>query len=302
MFRPLEVGHLKETADLFSKVFGKSYKEDYFFWKYRFNLFGRLYGVQAVNEKGEAVGHVAAIPLKGHWYGKETVFFQFVDAMVHEEHRGKNTLTRMIEVLFDFIKEHHQEFFPYVYPGPVSFKIGTKYGWLTHLESVKDVIIKPRRRSFTFLKLEEPTQELGIITKIWTSLKNYYPIALMRDEEFLKWRYLSHPIFSYKLYVVKKFWKPIGFVVCSFNQEGMPRIIDYLLPPESYKEVLEHISFLFGKPMVAWISSCFLRENLEVLSTPIELCLVNYGLLSNLPPLDAIKKDFFYTMADIDIY
>jgi len=312
-FRFLDSCHFDEVASLFSLVFSKQVKSSDFGWKYRKELFGRCYGVQAVDGNGKAIAHVAAVPAEGIFSGTPMLFFQFVDAMVHPEWRGRNTLTQMIHLLLGFIKSHHCVFFPYVFPGPVSSKIGQKYRWLKLIKPVEDVVVAVSSKAWlpskmSFISFERFKDIPSIVDSLWMRFLNTYPILLKRDGQFIFWRYKSHPWFSYEFYLVKRLWKPIGWIVVESTANKPPRIVDYLLPPLLVNTVLRRFLVELNlTEVILWVPDVLkhtgFNEKLGVFhSTPIELCLVTDGSLNYLPPPEILATTFFYTMGDIDIY
>ncbi|MCX7823184.1 MAG: GNAT family N-acetyltransferase [Syntrophobacterales bacterium] len=313
-FRFLDSSRFEATASLFNEVFSKSAKPSDFEWKYREGLFGRLYGVQVEDERNNVISHVAAIPLEGFFAGERIPFFQFVDAMVHPSWRGQNILTAMIHMLLRFICNHHPVFFPYVFPGPVSSKIGQKYGWLGLLGSIEDVSIGrldqrafPRwLRLISFEKLS-PNFSEDVMDSLWARSRKYYPVLITRDSTFLKWRYLSHPWFSYDFYLVKRLWKPIGWIILETRDSSPPRIVDYLLPPFSMREVFScFLRELAIHEAILWVPGFLRKEFLDLkrayYPTPIDLAIVVNDSVPFLPPLEILSSCFFYTMGDIDIY
>lgn len=310
----IDSSSFEATASLFNEVFSKESKASDFEWKYRKDLFGRLYGVQAKDREGKVVAHVATVPLEGMFGGDKIPFFQFVDAMVHPLWRGRNTLTTMIHTLLKLIRDHHSAFFPYVFPGPISSMIGQRYGWLRILKkSVEDIVIsRPRKVNFTrrmrFISFEKfnPKCSTDVVDSLWRSLYGYFPICIIRDSSFLIWRYVSHPWFSYDFYIVKRLWKPVGWIVLETNHSSPPRIIDYLMSPFVMNEVFScFFSELKTEEVTVWIPD-FLKRfifNLgELHPTPIDLALVVDDFTSSLALSETVSACFFYNMGDIDIY
>lgn len=309
----LEDSDFGATASLFSEVFLKSAKASDFEWKYRKDLFGRLYGVQVKDIDERVVAHVAAVPLEGMYSGERMLFFQFVDAMVHPLWRGRNTLTVMIHTLLDFIRSHHSVFFPYVFPGPVSSKIGQKNGWLRLIKPIEDVIITWSRKygffgRLGFISFErfDPESSPDIIDSIWEKNSRFFPVLIARDSAFLKWRYLSHPWFSYDFFLVKRLWKPVGWIVLERQTSNPPRIVDYFVPPYLMGKVFRcFLAEIESDRAILWVSD-FLRKVMfipaEFCRTPIDLALIFGDFISYLPPAEILSHCFFYTMGDIDIY
>lgn len=312
-FRPLDNSRFESTAELFNEVFSKSAEASDFAWKYREELFGRLYGIQAEDEDRQVMAHVAAVPLEGIFAGEKMPFFQFVDAMVHPSWRGRNTLTAMIHSLLAFIRAHHPVFFPYVFPGPVSSKIGEKHGWLKRLRSVEDVVVnRPERirpaEKLQFISFDavDPLSFISVADAIWEKLSRLYPILIKRDGNFLRWRYVSHPWFSYDFYVVKRLWKPVGWIVVESRHNNPVRIVDYLVPPFVMEAVIRRfLHELNLDKAIVWIPDVLRLSGVttgEAHPTPIDISLVTDGLSPYIPSAETVRHCFFYTMGDIDIY
>ncbi|MEJ5301289.1 MAG: GNAT family N-acetyltransferase [Thermodesulforhabdaceae bacterium] len=313
-FRFLDSSHFHDVASLFSLVFSKHVRSSDFDWKYRQDLFGRCYGVQAVTETGQVVAHVAAVPAEGVFSGQSMPLFQFVDAMVHPEWRGRNTLTHMIHLLLGLIKSYHPCFFPYVFPGPVSSRIGQKYGWLKLIKSVEDVVITPCSKGWfasklSFISFERFKNIPSVVNSLWIKLQRAYPILVKRNEQFLSWRYVHHPWFSYEFYLVKRFWKPIGWIIVESAANNPPRIVDYLLPPLEARAIFENfLRELSFSEAIVWLPEVLKQQMIfnpkAVIfrPTPIDLCMVTNEGLDWLPPAEILSATFFYNMGDIDIY
>jgi hypothetical protein len=108
---------------------------------------------------------------------------------------------------------------------------------------------------------------------------------------------------------VKRFWKPLGWIIVESNHNNPPRIVDYMLPPFMIEPVMRR--FLHEMKLnkaVLWIPDV-LRLSVtsgtrfgEAQPTPIDFSIVTDGLSCYLPPPEILRYCFFYTMGDIDIY
>ncbi len=294
------------VSKLFKKTFYKSLPPKYFQWKYREDFLGKLFCVGAKALKTDLlIGHVAAVPVSGRISGRECIFFQFVDAMVDDEWRGGNLLTKMIYHLESIIKLNKKCNFCYVFPGPVSLQIGKKYNWLHPIEEIEDLYferpsITCKMKSWT-VKLETARLDPLICEKINEKCLEDFSTSLVRDWDFVEWRFYNHPINQYMSFVTKFCGKLVGW--CFFLKEnGKYRLIDYWIPKG-------FLPYFFAKiavqnNVVLWIPR-YLRtrtgcSNITNKSTPITLGIIK-TIKTNKQPLH-IPSNFFYTMADIDIY
>ncbi|SFM94409.1 GNAT family N-acetyltransferase [Thermodesulforhabdus norvegica] len=299
--------HLVQVSSLFKQVFFKDFSPEVFLWKYRMKEYGRIFAVCAWDfDKNELVGHVASIPLAGWKEGREIVFFQFVDAMVHEKARGRNLLTRMIHRLLEEIEHSQDAFIPYVFPGPVSSIIGQKHGWLHVVSEIEDLCPQRatglsflRRLPVRFIK-DEP--EKRTCNRLWDEVGKHFSCLLKRDWEFVNWRYLNNPVERYDFFYVEIFGRLRGWFVTGIYPDGR-RLVDYLVPPGWIKPFFLKICDAFGD-VKCWIPHC-LRQYVRGISfagtaTPLTLAAITTASPFDLVSL--LKKSLFFTMADIDIY
>lgn len=299
--------HFVAVSALFNRIFCKDFSPQVFFWKYRMEEYGRIFAVCTWDfERLELVGHVAAIPLSGWKDGRETIFFQFVDAMVHERARGRNLLTKMIYKLLENIKGSYDNFIPYVFPGPVSGAIGQKYGWLHRVTEIKDFRPLGASRLSLFrtfaVRFVKGEPEKKRCNDLWERTGKDFPCAVKRDWKFISWRYLKNPVENYDFFYVEIFGRPVGWFVMGSYQDGI-RLVDYLIPIRWIElffmklgDVFENIRF--------WIPP-FLEGHLRRIEytcdpTPLTLAVVTRDRHRDLVPV--LRKGLFFTMADIDIY
>ena len=195
-------------------------------WKYRDNPFGKSLILVAVKEE-KIVGHEAL------WYmplsvdGINQLSYQSVDSMVHPDYRGRgifnNLIARSMEVCSTLTCP-----IIFGFPNRSSYKIYTKFGWLSgssfhrfiKILNWQDVfnsrittkylkwasnlagfVVNTATRRFSEkkkikgLEVQEELEPLKIFQDIWLE---YYersgkPLAINKSLEYLNWRYKNKP-------------------------------------------------------------------------------------------------------------
>ncbi|MDI6861508.1 MAG: GNAT family N-acetyltransferase [Caldisericia bacterium] len=190
-------------------------------WKYIENPLKENLIAVFETDKGEIVGEEAIVPFKAYFKGKIVKIGHSVDSMVLENFRGRGIFKRLAIKTLEEGKTRGYYYF-YGFPNKNSLPIYTKkLGWISfgyirrwifplnlNILSTKfkiDLSILSSlfkfnksllKRKFNFIKV----QNFSGVEKYLDNLKNHYDIFLLRDEEFLTWRYLSHPYYIYEIF------------------------------------------------------------------------------------------------------
>jgi GNAT superfamily N-acetyltransferase len=198
------------------------------------------------------------------WLGNKRVFAaQHCDTMVHPEYRSQGIFNQMGQYSIQYLKENGCAL-SYGFPGPMSRAGFLKQGWkiVGPRESIFQIT---RPRDVFSLKLKSSligvlagslyqvfsgvkTGEFAALSPSFhvslsdhfikgleevDSLRDKKTIDLFRSENFLRWRFDSHPSYRYKYVIASREGKLYGYAVIRVLREGAGltkgMIVDYLI-------------------------------------------------------------------------
>jgi len=260
--RKMQPGDEEGLSQLVEEVFNENKSIEYWRWKYFENPCG-FHQTNVAMEGDECVGIMGAVPIKV--IINNTVFFanQGVDIVVSPKHRKNRTFFRLEKAATRLCLEYHSVF-TYAFSVEDTYRLFTK---LLRFQGVSPVfnmnkIINPTPYIQRYLKFKIPSEILGglfknvikrILSKsvappkglrvfdityfdqrfddLWSHEAPKYGIAIVRDSEYLNWRYIENPS-PYKIIAVGSDESIEGFVVIkSADEIGLRRgrIVDFLI-------------------------------------------------------------------------
>lgn len=189
-------------------------------WKYLENpLKENLIAVY--EDDGKIVSHEAIVPFKFYYKGKVLKIGHSVDSMTLLNFRGRGIFKKLALLTLEEGRKRGYSFF-YGFPNPNSKPIYlNKLNWKL-IGNIRRWIF-PLNLNFLSTKIKfnfsifNPIFNIGTnfvkskkeyikakdfsnIEKCLDNLKRYYEMFILRDEEFLSWRYLKHPYYSYDIF------------------------------------------------------------------------------------------------------
>ena len=233
----------EETATarvLFSSVFDHLINAEQWEWKYA--LGPRLDSVNLVarTPAGELIGHIGCILFQGLFKGQPLVFAQVCDVMVSRHVRGglnaSGVYPQLIKALQHTLQERPGDVFAYGFPGVRPFKLGERMGFYRRLYPVQYSRFNQTnagKRGFQTVTLFSGDWDCTRLDAIWKRLASSQDSPVVsRTGAYLLWRYLANPEHSYRLWIIKRFWKDVGWLVTSSLPNHEEVIIDSLLPSQ----------------------------------------------------------------------
>lgn len=345
-FRRLQKGDAEGLSQLFYEVFGDGKDSDYWHWKYYQNPAGEHMAMVALHGS-RLVGIIGSIPVKVKVRTNTLLASQGVDIVVSPDHRKRKTFFKLeADVTELTIKDG--AYFSYAFSIEQTYRIFTK---LLRFNGVCPIfnmskVINPTPYLRQKLRMESLANLLGLIGKkaisklnkkklsiphglemvevthfdrrfddFWRREARNYEIAVVRDSEYLNWRYVESPI-PYKIFSVETNESVMGFVVLRFSQEevGRGRIVDIVT--ETGREGI--IDLLLTKAL-----DYFLDQKVDVITCwmlehwPIFHALRKRGFVKRETPHDLMVRSYvadfpneyltdeskwYMTMGDSDYY
>jgi len=284
---------------LCEEVFGLTATPGMWRWKYVPPWTERFYCWVAVVD-GRVVGYVGAVPLRGLVDGREVPWFQIADAMVHPDHRLVHDWFEVgTRQLIEDLGRARPEHLLYGFSDHRAFFWLKRLGLVDRIEHARAVTARANgssgagRWSFHDWSWSE-----AVLEPLWSSCRSQVRAGLIRDRDYLAWRYGSHPVHDYRLLGVHDEGRPVGWVVLGDGPDGsgVP-VIDLLLPDRDRAGALRALAGELGSDVLAWLPGRLSAglDDVEELKTN-----VYHFLHRSAAPTTYLRENLYYTMGDVD--
>lgn len=279
-YRPFRKGDERALSELFGEVFGWEPIEDYWRWKYFENPAGK-HEAHVVADDEKIVGEIAAIPAKVKLGSGDVIASQTCDIVISPRYRKGTPFFRLHRRV---TKEVDRRGWEFVFGISVksTYRISTKTlgfdgaGPVRRLVKIlnPDPFIRNRFRTrflsetlgflgasglkFLDKRRLRPSREVEIqevtnfdssFDELWERRAHDYEIMVVRDSEYLNWRYKRNPLQEYRTLVAFRNNAPAGLIIfCSRMEKGIKRgyILDLLASPNDD----DLIRFLIGQAVL----------------------------------------------------
>ncbi|MDD2769343.1 MAG: GNAT family N-acetyltransferase [Methylococcus sp.] len=305
--------NLEDYRGLFLRSFAHEISADLWRWKYADNR-----GRAIVAERGgEAVAHYGGTARRIMFSGETASALQICDVMVNPAERAVMTKRGVFfQVASTFLEAYfgyeHEYLLAYGFPNYRHLRLAKKMGLYEETERITELrwtTAKGRIRMNTTARL----LDLGIdhselISMLWRHMRADLQdaIVVIRDPEYIKYRYLLRPERVYEFLLVRKRWstRPIGLVV--LYRDGQEcKLMDMIGPLSAMPELVEHarqLAFAWGcNVLTAWVSegqaSRFEWGQVDKVST--DIC-VPANIWSEGPEPQQIRSRWWLMMGDTE--
>ncbi len=310
----------KDVLSLWTTVFGKETDCDLWRWKYIENPFGNRI-LLAFDEAGRIVGLYGGIPYIAQIENEYHRIVQLMDIMTHPRVRKSGLFVKFAYQFCDFVEAYSPEpIFFYGFPGSYHLSVGIKY-LKYEVCTNKVIFLKYPLKKIDFkYKYDQDiklrwlgNEDLALFDQLWNGCKASYPLSVVRDSIFVKWRFLDHPRNAYHIMgAMDELGALLGYMVF-VREADVIRMVDILVPDSAI--TVEHIFFRLVEKLMeerietieTWLpESHFISRHLicfgfENHPEPIGFTSTVRRLSPNLT-LEWISKNLFYTMADADLF
>jgi GNAT superfamily N-acetyltransferase len=245
--RPYQEGDEKEILKLFYTVMGWELTLDRWRWLYRDNHMDQMIITLAVGNDGEVVGQCAIRPIWMKVGDEKRVAAQSLDAMVHPDYQRQGIFTDLVREAYG---EAARKGMPFVYGFPnknahgllarkanridlwqsppiwlrvvnarsvARQRIGAGpvaavAGWFAG--AAFGMFYRLRRRGLPAgCRIERVSRFDDRLDRLWSRASHGYPVAVVRDREYLNWRYVENPTEHYELFRVERDGDLAGYAV-----------------------------------------------------------------------------------------
>lgn len=280
--------------------------EEQWRWKYLTSNVGLLNQL-AFDSQGNVMGHAGAIALRGQAYGMSIPFYQITDVMVHPQARGylgiNNLFTQLLRVLLVQIKNTHPQVLAYGFPGLRPFVLGERVWVYEKVERAREYVWNVNELNGVGLLAIAASWDDVPFDVLWQRLGHQFPVSLIRDSDYIHWRYIHNPFRSYQLLELCWLKESIGWAVLYIRANEV-LIVDFLIARNLCLHALRSISNwvkAHGWQIVRlWVGASWRsRLSLSIVDAPVVVTNMRWGLPW---PTDVLSADLFYTMGDVDVF
>lgn len=303
-YRP---GDERAIVELFGVVFGGTMTESRWRWKYTGTGVTSPLAQLAFDPAGRLVGHAGAIPLRGWRRGQPSPFFQVCDVMVHPGARGRlggqNLFTQLARTLLAGLAERWPEAFAYGFPGRRPFQLGEYARVYGEVERAVAVRRPARLGGWPLMSVQPLAWDDARLDRLWAGLASGFALALIRDRDYLRWRYATHPVHAYQLLGLRLGTRLLGWAVARRESERW-LVVDLLLRRCWLRlalAALDRAALASGvSESVIWLPRGW-REVAGESMEPTEVVVTHMVWASRMPTVE-VRDRLYYTMGDLDIF
>jgi len=223
--RGYQEGDETNILQAFETAFGVSRSLAHWQWKFKHSPFGGPY-ISTVWDETELAAHYTAYPVS-LWLGnRNTITYQVGDTLTLPAYRGigqghTSLLARAVRHFHRLYCEGQIPFFYGFNTDKIQrfgkmflryYSVAPVYEWILEDEALQTLIKKPAwqnlRRGYT-VTCGEPVAKWA--DQVFAKAKEYYGWLVVRDQQYLQWRYQAHPEHTYYFFVVRHWGQVVGW-------------------------------------------------------------------------------------------
>ncbi len=257
---------LDSFMGLFERAFGARMDPELWRWKYAEN---RGAGVAAYRG-GRMVAHYGGTRRHAVWGTRHLSLWQICDAMVDPPERGVMTKSGVMFLAAATFMElrfglEHADY-AFGFPSRRHEGLGERLSLYAEADRVMEVswpVTSPRPRLATRIRPLDPrdVRTPAVVNALWARMRHdlHEDILVIRDWDYLRYRYIDHPTHHYDLLLVTSRWtgRPLGILVVRRLPESV-ELIDLITPLRSLPALIDQARRLAGRwglsSLFCWIT------------------------------------------------
>jgi len=297
-------------TNLFHEVFGRKMSLEEWQWKYAYGGNRKVYSSVAVNERDVIIAHYGGMVHHMIYQGREVFGLAIGDVMIHPKYRGPK-LFKEIASLVPEEAVRDGIILGYGFPNDRAFRLPEKLGLYEKIEDVceanKEATFWNNMSRYVY-KLFPLSYDDGRIDILWDEVKVKHVLSVIRDQDYLRWRYQRHPLFSYELWGLRKRWssKLCGFAVLRRDDEKeRVLIMDFVCPANEMEALFQKIENAVcvagGKRLTLWHPE-YMKQKMPMMGFSVRYAGTSIPRTTHERTLRKYEMagKFFYTMGDTD--
>lgn len=253
--------------ELFLKVFQANISPAFWDWKYADGRGHSLLGRRA----GELVAHYGATARRILFRGREARALQICDVMVAAHERGlltrRGAFFQVARAFQEVYYGYYDDFLlAYGFPYARSMRLGERLGLYAEADRVTEVSWSAAAATGWARCSMEPlasgTLSERVVQRLWKAMSKDLAgrIAVVRDREYLIYRYLAHPEKRYDCLLVRgRLSHRVIAVVVLYREERRCKLMDVVCDLKDLRRVIDgvrrHIAQWGVAELVGWVAS-----------------------------------------------
>ncbi|KGP92417.1 hypothetical protein N780_13515 [Pontibacillus chungwhensis BH030062] len=320
--RTYQPGDEPKIQALFTKVFHKERSNEEWEWKFLQHPNAHNPWILLFEEEGEVLGHISLWIADAWIDGKQRTVGLRVDTMVDPDARGKGIYKKLNEKLLEEATEQGIDFL-YGFPAEKAKELFLRYTGATHLTDMPRYVLMQRpvallSSKLTPLKLfkmldapiskwqtrklkphggtiEDVSEFDQAFDQLAEDTKHQAKAHLIRNAEYLNWRYTKHPEKTYKTFAYYKEETLRGYLTYSIEQKpdytnGF--IIDWLAREEEDWDILL-------KEAAQRLKEVDVIQTWSLKATSSAKALEKHGFIHKDSPMPLVGKDIAHDTAHL---
>lgn len=252
-----------DYRELFLKSFGHGIGPELWRWKYGGGR-GRAIGAE---RDGQAVAHYGGTARKVLFFGEESWALQICDVMVDPAERAVMTkrgvffqvASAFLDAYFGYDSDYR---LAYGFPSYRHLRLAQKMGLYEEVDRIVELRWPAGGRArihATASLLETRAERDRLIPQLWQSMRRDLKdaIAVVRDAEYIEYRYVARPERVYDFLLVRSRWstRPLGLAVL-YRDGPVCKLMDMVGPlaaiPELVAQARRQASAWGCEVLMAW--------------------------------------------------
>jgi hypothetical protein len=310
---PVTEQQKSDVQTLFKHVFNADMSDAMWQWKY-----GQQRGVAiGIYQQNEIVAHYGGMQRRLHYFAESRIGIQIGDVMVLPSERGRLTKHGAFFLSASTFAERHvgyatAHFLPYGFPNARHLKVAEKLDIYAKVDDVVDIVwdtaAVARQSTWQYVQVvDKPLVLQSVVNKLWRKMSRELAeqIALIRDWDYMQYRYLQRPDKKYTFLVIYNiFLQPVGLVVIAIELDCC-RFMDYLGSlrhiPRVMHQICNYLQQQDIEQLSGWFSAAiaehFAQSGGQVSATEIVLPTIIWGQGVD---VEQIKQKWWLTTGDSD--
>lgn len=255
--RDYKNGDENRILELFEIVFGKPMQRSYWKWRFDENPAGK-HMIKLMWENDLLIGHYAVSPVMLRINYSKVLSALSMTTMTHPEYGGKGIFGLLANAIYDKLENELDAKAIWGFPNNNShYGFIKNLGW-SDLSQVVHLASKPGRikpvLSDQISRFDCFDNDHSVLMQELTSS---FPVAVVRDDKYLNWRYVTNPTSIYDKFEFRQGGSLLGFmVVKTYPSSADPSVKDIYITetgiPASNAALipvfLSHIFASYGQP------------------------------------------------------
>ncbi len=306
------VGYEKELIELFEEVFKGPMSQEFWKWKYE----GVQWRAVCALKDGKIIAHYNGMARDILYFGKHKRAIQPCDTMVSAKARGGiKTNSPFFSSTKAWILSNlglHKEFLlTYGFPNSRHMRLGAKMGLYAEVDRVREIDWYTKKREASedikVILHDYSSGKDDQINAVWEKMAEEFKenIIGIRDAEYLRRRYMRHPLIKYQTYLVyDKADELLGVFVLRV-EDKLAAFMDIIAPKAHFKKIIDEAIRIAhnegAKLLRAWVpeSRIELFDHANAHINKTDIVIPTISIVKGLDP-EEIKGKWFLTYGDTD--